>query len=393
MFFSRNYLHLRIQNFLALFLLALFFSFSFFEDTILNSISQNLIQSYHFSPFELSFFSTIFFISSGIFFVLCSIWLKNNTIKFPILISASLFLIGTLLLMICKSFFSFAITRVLIGLGYSFAFVCCMQYVAMTHHKYFSLTMGLISALLVLFGMLAQGPFVYLVDNLGLQIALLINFIFSFLILVGIFYQRKKYDSNQICEKRVASSPRGFLTLIRNRNLFVWSAYASFVNAPILFLGSLWGNIYLVASFGLSRKISGLLLSLMFLGLLLGCIILGFLGNHLKKRKKAMLICPAFMVILTIPLFSNINSVPFFGIILFFLGFLAAAQTLVYPEILNSLGLDKFSLGVGITTFSIMIISAILQLFFGALLKLGLNAMVLLPLCLSAASLKSILSK
>ncbi len=371
----------KFNSFPAILFLVLFFSHSFFQDTILNSISQLLISTYQFSPFEISSLSSAFFLSAGVFFLLAGIMLNNHSIKNLVIFASFISLLGAMFFLFTQSFHFLVIARILTGLGYSFSFVCCMRFVSVFYYQHFSLMMGIISALVIFFGMSGQAPFIHLVDDFGLHYAFLVDFILGLIICLGLIAYRKKLDVKPGFKIKNSSSPLGFKGYLKNKNLYLCGFYASLVNAPILFLGSLWGNIYLVQCYHLTRENAGFLLSLMFLGLMLGCPLIGWLSQSQKTRKSIMLLAPALMFFLALLIFFNFELSYWFLTILFItLGFLASAQTLIYPQILHTTTSVNFASIVGMTTFLVMVLSALMQALFGVLLQYCHNEMILLPL-------------
>lgn len=391
MLLSKSFASNQWASFLALVFLGLFFSDSFFQDTLLNSMSQILIDADKLTPLEMSTLSSLFFVSASICFLLGGIILDHMAIK-PLVIFSSLCSVSAvLILLLTRSYYFLLISRMLFGLGYSFSFLCCMRFVAKFYSRHFSLIMGIISAFLVLFGMLSQAPFIYLFDQFGLQKALLVNVIFSLFIFSGLVFMRKEYGG---FEKKESHVFRGLKVFFETRDLFFKSCYASFINAPILFLGSLWGNIYLVQSYHVSRESAGYYLSFIFLGLMLGCPLFGWLGARARSRKIIMTLGPALMFLLSMILVFKIGSSQgSLSMIMGLLGFFSSLQTLIYPEILDATSSKHFASAVGMTTFSVMMLSALMQSMFGFMLHFHLNGVLLLPLVLLLGLFISLLSK
>ncbi len=373
-------LNKRLSNIKALVFVALFFSHSFFQGTYLNSISDTLIKAYHFSPLEISLLSAIFFSSAGVLFLLMDMLIRSYTMRKVLLLASFCSVLGSILCVISTGYAGFFVARIFFGIGYSVAFVCCMRCVSVWYPRRFSLVMGVISACVILFGLIGQAPMVYLVDNCGIHQAFITDLMLSLVVFAGILVYQRRYDRDISSEDPKSSNISGWRKCFTKPYLSLYSLYACFVNAPILFLGSAWGNVYLVESLYLTRKQAGLVLSFMFIGLMLGCPLIGWIGKSQRLRRWLMALSPTVMLLVSLIIFLKPEySYTQLGSMLLILGFLASSQTLIYPEIMSVTVPGEFAGSVGLTTFFVIMLNGLIQFLFGIILHTLHSAMIILP--------------
>lgn len=143
--------------------------------------------------------------------------------------------------------------------------------------------------------MIAQLPFNLLIDAVGWRAAMYLNLGLG-VALLGVMYAFI-YDhppGKAQMDKRHPFSYQSFMhglkrVLLKPQNWFC-GVYASLINLPIMVFGALWGLMYLMQVFNLSRLESSTACAALFFGMLIGGPIFGFISDKMRLRKLPMLL-------------------------------------------------------------------------------------------------------
>ena len=123
----------------------------------------------------------------------------------------------------------------------------------------------------------------------------------------------------------------GLKKIISSKQIWVASIYAGLMFVPTLAFGCLWGIPYLVEGHGLSRELSGVLVSLIFVGWVFGGPIYGFVSDYLKLRNVPMYVANIVTLLISIILiYIKDLSVTTIGILMFLLGLFSSGFILAF---------------------------------------------------------------
>lgn len=356
---------------------SLFFLFTFLQTSILNSISTNLLADFKITTQQLSSLSSTYFLASAIFFIPVGLALDYFSTRKLILLGLVIAIIGAGLFAIADSYRVAEIARFVSGISYDFALLSCFKLAWDWLRSRIAFALGISTAIGLFGNLLAQAPIVYLTQTLGWRTALWISVAIGFLILlIVVTFIRDLPDSSAVVKKRfdkvnILHTVKKILVCLR---IWLFALYACILNTPLLFLGDLWGNLYLTQTQHLTSSQAAKVVSMLFLGLMTGCPTIGWLSDYLKNRRFIMMLSALLMLLLVIPLFkATAISQSTLIFLCFGLGFFAGAQALCYPSIAEKHSTHLTGIVTGLLTTLIMLGNSVLQQLFGFIINLDWN--------------------
>lgn len=358
---------------------ASFFFFQFIQITMFNILKPELIIEFNADPAILSFISALYFYGTVLFLIPAGIMLDNISTRKIILTTMSVSLLGLLIFAMSTSIFGAGVGRFLVGIsGGPFCFLSSMRIAARWFpEQRLAFVTGVIVAMAMFGGMVAQLPFSLLVAEIGWRAAMYVNLGLGTLLL-GLIYlyvydypPGKKHEyEQQMAYYRTAGFVHGLKIVIFKAQNWNCGLFASLLNLPILVFGALWGFMYVTQIFSLPRLQASTACAMLFLGMLLGGPIFGWISDRLLVRKTPMfaglLICfIAITVLLLMP------SLGFFSVaaLMFLIGIGSSAQILAYPTVTDSNPPALAGSALGLTSTLIMSGGAIIQPVVGWLIE------------------------
>lgn len=357
-----------LRNKVSCFLVALFFTYEFFQFNSINTIAPKIIQTFHLDSIQLSNLSAMYLYGVVLSFIPSGLLLDRYKNKRLIVIAMLCSLIFSLLFSFSTSLIMAKFLRLLMGLGHGVAFLGCFRFVNyLFPSRKKPLMMGINISIGLAGGVLSQSPLAALTVHFGwriaLQIAFFVGVIIYLLILFGVKeipIIKKKQKSPMIADlKAVAINPQNWLC----------ATYSTLANVPGFVFGAVWGNIYLMTIYHVSLVQAGNVTALIFIGTILGSPLSGWLANYSQSTRKWMRI-GGILSLLFIIIISLAAYLPFILIasIFFLLGLSMSTQSLSYPTIAanNRYSLNGAAMGLAATV--IMGSGAISQNLFGFLM-------------------------
>lgn len=350
---------------------ASFFFYQFIQITMFNILKPELIIEFNADPAILSFISALYFYGTVLFLIPAGIMLDSISTRTIILATMSLSLLGLLIFASATSIFNAGVGRFLIGIsGGPFCFLCSMRLAARWFpEQRLAFVTGVIVAMAMLGGMVAQLPFSLLVAGIGWRMAMYVDLGLGVLLL-GLMYlyvfdypPGKKHEyEQQMAYYRTAGFVHGLKVVIFKAQNWNCGLFASLLNLPILVFGALWGFMYVSQIFNLPRLEASSACTMLFFGMLIGGPIFGRISDKILVRKTPMfaglLLC--FTAISVLLLASNLG---FFGVatLMFLIGLGSSAQVLAYPTVTDSNPAALAGSALGLTSTLIMAGGAIIQ--------------------------------
>lgn len=234
-----------------------------------------------------------------------------------------------------------AISRILIGLGSSFAVVGCSKIATIW---FSSNNFALFIGLMVSIGMLGAA-FGLSTVNYVLQIfnwretmyfSCIIALVLSFVMWLIIKDQPVNYNSKDVVTKNANVANKiplflGLQKIITSTQVWIAAIYAGLMFVPTLALGGLWGIPYLVEGHGFSREISGYLVSFIFIGWVFGGPLYGIVSDYLRLRNLPMYFAnlSTLMVVIVLIYVKNLST-PIISVLMFLLGFFSSGFILAF---------------------------------------------------------------
>lgn len=352
---------------------SLFFTYTLLQMTLLNVISLDVMETLQINAKQFSSLEIVYLVASAIFFIPTGLALDIFSVRRLILIGFCLSIFGTILFGISSSLVVLQVGRFLTGIGYSVSLLGCFRLIVAWLPKQITFAFGISTTLGLLGTLIAQTPLTMLVRLVGWQQAMLFDAVLGILILFIVWFLVHDHPADKL--RQLGGSKISLLSSL-TRACFCYknwlcAAYACLLNTPILFLGALWGGMYLVQAQALTKEQASYVTSLLFLGLMLGCTLIGWLAQFFSK-KLLMTVSSLLLLILTIPLCSTkVFSVTTLLVLYFFYGFIASTQTLIYSIVAQQNAKIIIGIASGFVSSLAMLGNAVLQRLFAEILSYG----------------------
>ncbi len=344
-----------------------FFLYEFFLRTLIGSVAQQLMPDLQLNPASLAIIGSAYYISYGIMQIPVGILTDKFGARI-LMVSASLICaVSTLIFAQATGFSTAFISRLLMGFGSSFAFICLLAIVASwLPQQYFGFFIGVSQFIGTMGPFLASGPLVGLMQHsqqgwrstfseagvTGIVLA----------IVIAIFVRNKPQHGKRVLiflipnEEPISSRLN---KLIRNRQAWAIAFYSGCIYVSIVIIGELWGVSFLQAQ-GLSQLMSANIVSLAWLGYACGCPLLGALSDIAKRRKPTLLFCALLGLVITlvityVPLQQDVWH---YAILFFGLGFAAAGQNIGFATIAEHSDLSTRASSLGLNNAFITLFAA-----------------------------------
>lgn len=341
------------------FLAAFFFLYEFFLRTILTNLVHELLFSLKITVEQLSFIDVAYCITYGIMQIPVGILADRYGVRLSLSLAVFVCAFGALLLSLAHGFYLAFFSRLLIGMGSSFAFICLLL-ITLNYlpKKYSGTFFGFAQFFGAIGPLIAGAPMVlmlhYTHDNWR-RILLIISFIgMALMFLIALFVKNKKqnhrlYDVGQT----IPCVFTEVLGLLKRERIWWIVLYSAAIYVSLALLGTLWGTAYLETR-GVRTVHAAFITSMIWLGLACGCPILGFVSDLLNRRRPVLIFCAIFglyisaMIVLLPIKNSLILLFLFFG-----LGFAGAGQSVAFITMAESVGKSLKGTALGLNNAGI----------------------------------------
>lgn len=356
-----------------------FFCFEFFQINMFNALDPELIKTFNTNGTTLSFLSSLYFYGTVLLIIPAGLLLDRMSPRKLILAALFLSLVGTAIFASATSIFMAGFGRFMVGVtGGPFGLLSTIRIASrwFPEHKLAFVT-GVIISVGMLGGVLSQTPFTLLVDAVGWREALFINVGIGAAIYLLIWRfvrdcppEHENAYKIQKQEHKQMGFVNGLFSVVQKSQNWLCGIFACLLNLPIFLLGALWGNLYLVQIYGLSRVDASYVTTMIYVGMLVGSPIFGKFSDGIKSRKTPMLIGNLICLFAFLIVMKN-SSLPLNALIfLFFLiGFGSSSHTIVYPTVAESNPRFLTGSSEGLAAVLIMSGGAIFQPIFGWLME------------------------
>ncbi|QIV93972.1 MFS transporter [Allofrancisella frigidaquae] len=253
---------------------------------------------------------------------------------FSLILSA----IGLLLFVLAADIHSFllgCVSRLMIGVGASFATVGYIKAAAVWFDpRKFAFVCSFLMSAAMTGALLGQVPLVYLIELTGSWHSALISYA-CFSIVIAFLYLALVRDynphasfSNQLRQK--TGTLEGIKKVLLNENNWYLTMYTGLTFTTIDVFGGIWGNNYFRGLYGVDAKEASYIVSMMFLGLAIGSPVIGKLSEKFDNRVNIMVF---FHIIATVALAVVLEfklTPAISGTLLFIFGFCLGVYMLAF---------------------------------------------------------------
>jgi MFS family permease len=357
---------------------ALFFFFIFIQVNIFNAIAPSLMKEFSLSAGKVGQISAYYFYATMIFVYPAGLILDRFSTRKVILWAMGVSIACTYLFSMTNSVLMGELCRFGTGVGGAFCLISCIRLASRWFPpRRLALVIGLIITIAMFGGMLAQTPMTLLTDSLGWRNTLVLDAASGvvMLILIALFVQ------DQPNQATIASHPpmsyqsfkNSLVKSLTNSQNWLGGFYTSLLNLPLILMGAVWGNLYLVQTHHFTRTQSSFVISMIFIGTIIGSPAIGWFSDRIGLRRLPMLL-GAFCSLIVILLIILIPSLSMTSMMLLFLalGFFTSSQIISYPLIAESNSKTLTGTAEGIASTLIMA-GGTAQPIFGMLMGLHWN--------------------
>lgn len=283
------------------------------------------------------------------------------------LISVAFCIFGTLLFTYATELWMLQLGRFLLGLGSAPAFICALKLI--NDHlpkKWCGLLMG-ITLSIGTFGALFSGKFlIVLLETKGWQNALLNcalggSFIF---ILMSLLLPKTYKQSN--FSNPISQIWSGLKLILKQKAIIIYAILAISVYTPLCILADLWGTVFFMEKFSLSRSSAAQISLCLYAGLTLGSLIVPAFSVKLGKLKETIQLCALGLIVsISVLLYINEASVIQLAFLLILIGFLCGAEMICFTLAVQYAPIKYSGLALGVVNTLNMLGEAIIQQFIG----------------------------
>lgn len=352
---------------------AIFFMYEFFLRTFVGSVAYQIIPDLHLNTKSFATLGTAYYITYAIMQIPVGLLTDKLGVKLVLAIATFACAMATFLFTHSTGLVTALISRALMGLGSSFAFVCLLVIlINWFPRKYFGTLSGVSQFIGTMGPMLGGGPLIALISSHheGWRQALTaIAYVgIALSILVILFVKNKPKNGAQ--RLVLLQSDRPIMTSLKilacNRQAWYIAAYSAAIYISIALLGAIWGTDYLQAR-GLTQGHAAGMISLAWLGYAIGCPLLGVVSDFIRKRKPALVGCAITALLVTsslifLPIKLNLAD---YSVLFFMLGIAAGGQNIGFAIMAEHVDKKTKATALGLNNAAIMFTAGILPTIVG----------------------------
>lgn len=345
---------------------AAFCAYEFILRVKLSPLSQQILTELVISANGLGFLSSAFFYGYAPVQLLSGPIIQRygpqNTLTFALAICA----IATLFFAVTNSIPLLFLQRFLVGVGAGFAYIGA--YILISHwfpSRQWAFLYGMLQFIGCLGAMYGQRLLAFLsITFAWRQLSLILGYVGIMLGFFFIFFLKDKASvhrgSNNKSIIHVLISQ--LKTVAGNPKSYPIALYAFFAWGPITISATLWGPAFLEKKLMISSPEATYLSSLTWLGIAIGSPLIGFLATRVAEPKRLMLLCAALGAVSSLLLLSNYYfTLTNYKIIIFLIGFSAAAQPISFVKIQQINPPECRGTAVGFNNMAVILSGACLQ--------------------------------
>ena len=323
---------------------ALFFFFDFIAMSSFNALNGAISESLNLNRLQISSLETLYFLAIVIFLIPAGILLDRISTRKLILTCFMIMIIATLVFALSDTYWIIATCRFITG---AVATACLMSCIRLTSRwfemHYAGFVIGLVVTFAMLGGIVSQ-QIMKLNQLFGSWHHTLIAICivgFLFWIVCFVFVKdmpQSRRDKHQNHAEHLKSL--GFFTslfqAIKNPQLWLAGIYTNMLSIPILVMGTLWGQQYLIHAKHIPASSAANIISLIFLGMVIGSPLSGWLSDKIRRRKLPLIIGAILSLIVALAIYTTpSHNVVYLSVLFFLLGIIPSTQVIVYPYLVE----------------------------------------------------------
>lgn len=257
------------------------------------------------------------------------------------------------------------LSRVLMGLGASFAFVGTLKLISIWFSaRRFALLAGITQAMGMLGAMIGQGPMSHWYDIFGWRQCMHSLGIFFILLCIFIYVfvkdENHYLDDHDVDSAHTVKVIPALKSVLTNTQSWLNCLFVGLMYAPTACFGEQWGAPFLSVHQHISITTAGQETGILFIGLALGCPVLGWLSDYFNTRVLIMRISVVLcLVALTTIIYGHANAAWTIAL-LFAYGFFNSGIVVSYAMASEINSRQYTGIALGISNMSSVILGAIM---------------------------------
>ncbi|MEA1926970.1 MAG: MFS transporter [Candidatus Auribacterota bacterium] len=357
---------------------AFFFLYEFFLRTFLGSLEPQIMKALHLNAETFSILGSSYYLVYGLMQIPVGIIIDRVGVKLTMVTAAILCGLSAICFALSGSFAFALASRLLMGFGSSFAFICLLTIARdWFPRSRFGFFAGLSQFIGTLGPILAGGPLVIFLEKeqVSWQTMLFVLGLVGFVIsLLSFFFVRgRKAGPNRmiLLPPRIPLKEQ-LLALVSNKQAWWVAVFSALIYTSIATLGAIWGTRVLIAK-GLHQDLAAEVISVLWIGYAISCPLTGYLSD-IFQRRKVFMVGMAAMVLVSIAglRFFPSGSAGLFGVVFFVLGFAGGAQNLGFATIVEKVSERLSSTSMGMNNGLMLTVDTINPMIFAFLVTLTL---------------------
>lgn len=358
----------------------LFFMYFFIQMMMFNSLTIYIKQDLGLENSDIAYISSALYLGNFLFLFISGTLLDRYAVKPQLVFAMLICSITTILFAFSNSFYTMYFLRLVIGLTGAYAFLGPFKVMTQTISiRYIGFAIGFLGLLAMLGGVLAQTPFILLINAVGWRTAVVMNGLLGLVItLLNILVLKKDAKQISVVQQSITLSllaPFKQLFAATNIRNLLCASYAALMNLSLGIFGALWGSVYLVQSRDVQLEKASLISSLIFIGHIVGAPLLGWFSDRVYDRRYLMVFgaCISLFTILgfiTLQAQPNVNLY-LIAVMYFILGFFAGSQPLAYAILVESNKKELLATAASLISILTMASVTFMQPAFTALIRSG----------------------
>ena len=352
-------------------LASLFYLYEYFLRTFIGTVAHQVIPDLHLNAETFAIVGAAYYVAYGLMQIPVGILADKFGVKILMIFATLICVLGTFFFAHSNGFFAAFASRMLMGFGSSFAFVCLLV-IALTWFpkEYFGFFVGCSNFIGSMGPLLAGGPLMAAMmvmhetwRSVMSQIGLF-GLILAVLILFIVRNKGRGGENELVFLDRSTSISARFKQLFKNKQAWYIAVYSAMTNGPIALVGAVWGTEYLQAR-GLTQLAAADMISLAWFALAVSCPLLGAFSDIAKRRRPTIIFCALIGLISTAGLTFLPASLPhgWYGPLLVGLGIASAGNIIGFAMITEQVRGDARATALGFNNALLILTSAVIPPF------------------------------
>ncbi|MFZ2314899.1 MAG: MFS transporter [Gammaproteobacteria bacterium] len=276
------------KSVIVLSLCALFLFFKYIAQLFPSLISSQLMQSHGYNGVMLAVMASSYYYSYTIMQMVAGFLVDRFAVRIPMFLAILMISLMIFLFTHTNNFYVMCISRVMMGVGASFATVLYMKCAARyTTAKTFGLISSLLATATMLGAACGSSTVALLFQKFGWQEGLnliaVAGLIMAFAVLIF-----QKSEVNEHIESQMYMRFSNIKEIVAKKDNWLLLLYSGLTFSPVAVLGGLWGAPFLIIKYAITATEASFFLSIMFVGHAIGSPFWALLSAKLNRKKELM---------------------------------------------------------------------------------------------------------